>query len=236
MQPQLCSQGLLGGPCCSPPQPPACLVLREQYQSESSTAQGLPQPWLVLLMPGSCGPDAQQGGRNAAVETEVCFTMAPCPQPFSSLRVCCSSTSQQTQPVSLPPNCMVSHPSCSQNPSSQSNTSPNYVLSLFLANPSKHSHFHILKPSTDSSPGDTDGYLCKGRSSEQTTVLLPKCAEVQLTELSQRSYHAPSWTHQDWCCAWDPKTGEEGGLYFQALSLPRSWLLQSSAPCTSPDP
>lgn len=128
----------------------------------------------------------QQGGRNAVVETEVCFTMAPCPQSFSSLRVCCSSTSQQTQPVSLPPNCMVSHPSCSQNPSSQSNTSPNYVLSLFLANPSKHSHFHTLKPSTDSSPGDTDGYLCKGRSSEQTTVLLPKCAEVQLTQSSHR--------------------------------------------------
>lgn len=82
-----------------------------QHQPESSTARGTNSHGLVLLMPGSRGRAAQQGGRNAAVGTELCFILAPCPQPCSSVRVCCSSTSQQTQPISLPPDCMVStHP------------------------------------------------------------------------------------------------------------------------------
>lgn len=110
----------------------------------------------------------------------------PSPQPSSSVRFCCPSSSYHTQPVLLPPNGQLSILPAA--PLILFKCLPKLCPSVLLLNPSKHSHFHLLKPTTDSSPDDTGHHPHRGRSSEQTTALLPNRGSTN-TVLSWRSYH-----------------------------------------------
>ena len=130
---------------------------------------------------------------------------------------------------------MASYPSYLQHPSSYSNVSQNCVPSVLPPNPSKHSNVHLLKPTTASSPDDTGHHPHRGRSSAQTTALLPKiCRGSTNTVLSWRSHRVFSWTQQGcWCHTGTSKLG--GSWILPAPSQPSPWPLHSSAPCTSPD-
>lgn len=192
------------------------------------------QPWGWALHRLDAWPSTSQeelwGGGGKRSSPSV-----PSPQPSSSVRFCCPPSGYQAQPVSLPPNHIVSDPSHLQHPSSYSNVSQNSVPSVFLPNPSKHSHFLLLKPTTDSSPDDTGHQPHRARSSEQTTALLPKSAGVQPTQCS----HGDPTTCFLGCSRAAgatrglPKLGRSRIL--PALSQPSPWPLQSSNLRTSPD-